>query len=151
MLIGESNKVRRHCFVLVEDVPNESPYLMCDVGSGVADVAVHLPHDPDVLVTIQQRVLFVLFGASSSVRSLVGFQASMRQDDNKALGVLVGSRYRNHLLCDELRQFRWGARLSACTIEYVRNISWTCLPQLNKGCGGSQLPPRHELSPLLLV
>jgi len=27
--------------------------LMCDIWSGIADVAVHLAHDPNVLVTVQ--------------------------------------------------------------------------------------------------
>lgn len=28
-------------------------YLMCDIGSSITYVAVHLPHDPDVLVAVE--------------------------------------------------------------------------------------------------
>lgn len=37
--------------------------LVCDVGSCFGDVAVHLAHDADVLVAVEQRVLVLTLDA----------------------------------------------------------------------------------------
>lgn len=53
-------------------------YLVGDVGSGVADIAVHLPHDPDMLVAVEQGVLLVAAGTTATaVDGAVGLQAGI--------------------------------------------------------------------------
>lgn len=55
--------------------------LMCNIRSGIANIAVHLAHDANVLVAVQQRVLLVAAGHAwprwRTVRSLVGFETSI--------------------------------------------------------------------------
>ena len=83
---------------------------MCDVGSCFGDVAVHLAHDADVLVTVEERVFFLALDAHVTgprVRRLVGLERCMRQNDNQALRVLVGGRDGDMLLGDQLRKLRW--------------------------------------------
>lgn len=46
-------------------------YLMGDVGTSITDVAVHLPHDTNVFVTVKQGVFVILDATSSTGRSLV--------------------------------------------------------------------------------
>lgn len=82
-------------------------YLMCYVGSSVADVAVHLAHDADMLVAVKQRVLVILDAVAAAVGSLVCFEAGIGEDNDQALGVLVGRGDGDCLLGDELRQLRW--------------------------------------------
>lgn len=65
-------------------------HLVGDVRAGVADVAVHLAHDADVLVAVQQRVLLIL-AVAATVGGLVGFEAGVGEDDDEALGVLVAA------------------------------------------------------------
>ena len=74
----------------VKGRPNKNPEanLMCYVRTRIADVSVHFPHDPNVLVTVQQRVLLIFHRAiPASVRCSVGFQAGVRKDDDEALSV----------------------------------------------------------------
>ena len=57
---------------------------MCDVGPGVANVPVHLPHDANMLVAVEQRVLLLLVGpiaAGAGVGRLVRLQAGIREHD----------------------------------------------------------------------
>ena len=129
--MGESRRVRRHCgglslsrdFLHLTDGPDdECGYLVRDIGSCVADVAVHLAHDADVLVAVQQRVFFISYHtwpASSCwprravVRRLVGLETGVGQNDNQASRVLVRRRDGDMLGSDELGE-RWrGKRLGS--------------------------------------
>jgi len=79
---------------------------MRDVWTSIADIAVHLAHHTDMLVTVEQRVLVVL-GAitpTNSMRRLVGLEACIGQDYDQALGVLVTAGNRYVLLGDQLRE-----------------------------------------------
>lgn len=89
---------------------------MGDVGAGIADVAVHLAHDANVLVAVEQRVL-VIFGAiSAAVCSFVCLETRVGQHDDEALGVFIGRGYGVRLLSDEPRQRgrRQRLRLRSC-------------------------------------
>ena len=74
---------------------------MCDIWSCITDVTVHLAHDTDVLVTVQQAVL-VIFHAIAPVGSFVCLQAGVRQDYDETLAVFVGGWDGMCLLGDEL-------------------------------------------------
>lgn len=89
------------------------PHLMSDVRPGLADVAVHLAHDPDVLIAVEQRVLLIPHPArfGPTVRGLEGFQARIRQHNNQALGVPIIGGDGHMLLGDELGKSRRRARL----------------------------------------
>lgn len=78
--------------------------LVCDIGTSVRDVAVHLAHDTNVLVAVEQRVLVILHAIPAAVRGLIRLQAGVREHDDQALGVLVILRDRDMLLGDELRE-----------------------------------------------
>lgn len=82
---------------------------MCNVWTGVANVAVHLPHDSNVLVAVQQRVLFILdhawtpVGRRSSrawVRGLVRFEAGIGKHHDQTASVLVRRGNGSVLRCD---------------------------------------------------
>lgn len=66
---------------------------MRDVRSSIANVAVHLAHDTDVLVAVEERVLFLAVGTkparTAAVRGLVRLKAGIGEDDNESLGVFV--------------------------------------------------------------
>lgn len=82
----------------------ERPNLVRYVGTCVADVSVHLPHNTDMLVAVQKRELFVSDHAvATSMRSFVRLETRVGKHDDHSLGILVGCRYRNVLLCHELR------------------------------------------------
>jgi hypothetical protein len=53
--------------------------LVRDVGPSITDISVHLPHDANVLVAVQQRVLLVPDSAHSAggVGSLVGLETGI--------------------------------------------------------------------------
>ena len=55
---------------------------MSDVWSSIADITVHLSHDANMLITVEQRVLVVFDAIASTVRGLVGLKARIGQDDN---------------------------------------------------------------------
>lgn len=78
---------------------------MGNVGSGIADVAVHLAHDPDMLVAVQQRVLFIstrhAWSGWRAMRGLVSFETSIREHDDQALGALIGRWNWDMLVCSE--------------------------------------------------
>jgi len=82
-------------------------YLMCNIWSGITNVATHLAHDTNVFVAVQQGVLFILGPSPSAVNGLVRLQASIGQDDNQSLGVLVSRGNGHVLLRDELGKC-WG-------------------------------------------
>lgn len=57
---------------------------MCDVRPSIADIPVHLPHDADMLIAIEQRVLFLLVDAipgAAGMRRLVRLEAGVGEDD----------------------------------------------------------------------
>lgn len=94
--------------------------LMGDVGSRLADVAVHLAQDTNVLVAVEQRILVIPLDAHVSrtgVGRLVGLEAGMGQDDDQSLSVLVCRRDGDMLLSDQLRKLWRGERLGSCHCE----------------------------------
>lgn len=80
------------------------PYLMRNVRTCITNVTVHLPHDADVFVTVEQGVFLVSRRDTRGTRScmfrrwssshFVRLETGMRQDNNQALRVLVSSWYR---------------------------------------------------------
>lgn len=60
--------------------------LMCNVGSGIADVTIHLAHDADVLIAVQEREFLVARRAArpatATMGRFVGLQAGIRQHDD---------------------------------------------------------------------
>ena len=66
---------------------------MCDVRAGLAYISVHLAHDPNVLVAVEQRVLVLPLYADTTgatMRSFVGLEARIGEDHDKPLGMFVG-------------------------------------------------------------
>jgi hypothetical protein len=89
-------------------------YLMSDIGSRIADIAVHLAHDTDVLVAVEERVLLVALARSAaSVGALVCLETGIGEDDNEALAVFIGGGNGDMLLSDELRELGRGERLGS--------------------------------------
>ena len=90
---------------------------MGDIGACVGDVAVHLAHDADVLVAVEERVLVILHAITATVCGLVGLEAGVGEDNDQALGVLVVGCDGYMLLRDELWEGRWWKRLclGACS------------------------------------
>lgn len=91
----------------------EESNLVGDVRSGFADITVHLAHDANVLVGVEQGVLVASTGAP--VRGTICLQAGIGQDDYEAFGVFVVVRDRDVLLGDELGEFWRRAGLSPCS------------------------------------
>lgn len=101
---------------------------MGDIGSSFADVPVHLPHDRDMLIAIEER-MFVVSGISglappTRAGNFVGLEGGIGQDNDQPLCVLVASRYRHMLFSYHLRKFWWRARLSSCGA--FRQLSHVC-------------------------
>ncbi len=65
---------------------------MSNVRSGIADVAIHLAHDSDVLIAIEQRILLLALRTWSvtTEASFVGLETRIGEDDDQSSGVLVG-------------------------------------------------------------
>lgn len=55
----------------------ESTYLMRDIRTSITNISVHLPHYPNVFITIQQRVLFVSTRHTRSARGAMGSFVSL--------------------------------------------------------------------------
>lgn len=92
-------------------------HLVGDIRAGITDVSVHLPHDTNVLIAVEQRVLVVALhahAAATTVRSLVGLETGIGEDDNEPLRVLVALCDGQLLLSYELRQGGRRKRLRAC-------------------------------------
>jgi hypothetical protein len=89
--------------------------LVSDIRSCVADIAVHLAHDTNVLVTVQQRVFLLALTARSvaTEAGLVGLETGIREDDDQSLGVFVGGWYWDMLFGDELWERRRRKRLGS--------------------------------------
>ena len=63
---------------------------MGNVRTGVADVSVHFPHDTDVFVAVQQRVLFVSdHTVATAMGGFVGLEASVGKNNDESLSVFV--------------------------------------------------------------
>lgn len=80
---------------------------MGDVGAGITNVPVHLSHDTNVLVAVEQRVLILAVhpGATgATVGGLVRLKTGIGQHHDKPLGVLVGGGNGRVLLCNQLRE-----------------------------------------------
>lgn len=77
---------------------------MGDVWSGIADVAIHLSHHANMLITVEERVFVVLHAVAAAMRCLVRLEACIGQDDNQALGILVVAWDGHMLLGDQLRE-----------------------------------------------
>lgn len=78
---------------------------MGDVWPSIANVAIHLSQNSDMLIAVQERVLVLAMhsrAAGSTVGGLVCFEAGVGEDDDKALGVLVRRRDRCTLLGNKL-------------------------------------------------
>ncbi len=105
MLVGQQNKGR-------------TTHLMRNVGSRVADVTVHLAHDTDVFVTVEERVLVLALHAhaasTAAMGGLVGLEARIGEHDDKPLGVLVAGSDGDVLFGDELGEGGRRKRLGAC-------------------------------------
>ena len=99
--------------------------LVGDIGACVGDVAVHLAHDSDVLVAVEERVLVILHAIAATVCGLVGLEAGVGEDDDQALGVLVVGCDGYVLLGDELWEGRRWKRLclGACSSSGRRLVS----------------------------
>lgn len=89
--------------------------LMCDIWSGIADIAIHLAHDPNVLVTVQQRVFLLTLAtwSTATVAGLVCLETGIREDDDQSLCVLIGGGDGNMLFGDELWEGWWREGLSS--------------------------------------
>lgn len=137
LLTGESSRVSRHYgsvsgqsfYVFVsflrivsfaevaldsDDPGDVESYLVSDIGASFADITVHLAHDADVLIAVQQRELLILGATTATGDSLVGFQTGIGEHHDQALGVLVMRRNGHMLLRDELRELRRRTRLGPC-------------------------------------
>lgn len=88
---------------------------MRDVGSRITNVAVHLAHNTDVLIAVQEGVfLIALAGSAVAVRGFVGLETRVGEHDDEAFAVLVRRGNRSMLLRNELRELWWGERLGSC-------------------------------------
>lgn len=52
-------------------------YLVRDVWSRIADIAIHLAHDSNVFVAVQQGVLVIFHAITATMCRLVGFKAGV--------------------------------------------------------------------------
>lgn len=88
---------------------------MCNIRTSITNVPVHLAHDTNVFVAVEQRVFVVLHArTAAAVRGLVGLEAGIGEDDNEPLRVLVIQRDGRVLFSYQLRKSRRGERLGAC-------------------------------------
>lgn len=75
---------------------------MSDVRPRITDITVHLPHDTNMLITVQQRILVVFYATAAAMRGFVRLKAGVGQHDNQTLGILIGGGDGHVLLGDEL-------------------------------------------------
>lgn len=88
--------------------------LVCDIWSGITDIAVHLAHHTNVLVAVEERVFLVaLTWSTPSMTGLVCLKTGIGEDDDEALGVFIGLWNWHMLLGDELGEGGRWERLSA--------------------------------------
>ncbi len=79
---------------------------MGNVWTRFADVAIHLPHDADMIIAVEQRVTFLAHATTSSSagRSAEGLQARICKDDDQPLGISVMRADGDMLFGDQPRQ-----------------------------------------------
>jgi hypothetical protein len=87
--------------------------LMGDVGTRIANVPIHLTHDANVLIAVEQRILVLTVAAGTAVRRLVGLKTGIGQDNNQTLRVLIRRGDGGALLGNQLRKRGGRKRLSA--------------------------------------
>ena len=81
--------------------------LVCNIGTSITDVAIHLTEDADVLIAVKQGILVLPVHAGATrtaMRGLVRLEARVGQNDNKSLRVLISRGDGGLLFCNELRQ-----------------------------------------------
>lgn len=87
---------------------------MSDIRSGITDIAVHLAHDTNVLVAVEERVFLVALARSAtSVRGLVRLETGIGEDDDETFAAFVAGGNGDMLLSDELRKLGRGERLGS--------------------------------------
>lgn len=96
---------------------------MGDVGTRIANVPIHLTHNTDVLIAVEQRILVLTVAAGTTVRSLVGLKTGIGQNNDQALRVLVCGRDGCALLGNQLRKRGRRKRLSAYSFRHVNGRS----------------------------
>jgi hypothetical protein len=116
--MGESSRVRRH-YPGTREVRTRSAtlergtvdvcrrgiaHLVGDIRARLADVPVHLPHDPDVFIAVEERIL-LFTSTAAAMRRTVRFQASVRQYDDEAFSALIIGGDWDVLFGDELGEF----------------------------------------------
>lgn len=87
---------------------------MRDIWPCITNVPVHLPHDPNMLITVKKRVFFVLYDAASTgMTGFVRFETRIGENNNQPLCVFVVGRYGDVLFGHELWKFWRGAGLGS--------------------------------------
>lgn len=86
---------------------------MGNVWARVTNVAAHFPHDTNVLIAVEKRVLVIFAGAGAGVGSLVGLERGIGEDDDEALSIFVASRDWRGLLGNEAREVGRRQRLGS--------------------------------------
>jgi hypothetical protein len=84
---------------------------MGDIRSSIANVSIHLSHDTNMFVAVEQRILFLsqhTITARSSMGSLVSLEAGIGEHNNQPFGVFVSGWYWCVLFSHQLRESRWG-------------------------------------------
>jgi len=69
---------------------------MCNIGSRITDVAIHLPHDSNMLIAVE-KCIFLVFGSGTrssrcprrTSTHLVRLETGMGEDDDQSLRVFV--------------------------------------------------------------
>lgn len=82
--------------------------LMGYIRSGIADVTIHLAHDANMLIRIQQAIFLLALAAwpVAAEAGLVSLETCIREDDDQSLRVFIGGWDRSMLLCHQVRK-RW--------------------------------------------
>jgi len=78
--------------------------LVGDIRTRLADVTIHLAHDPNVFIAVEERIL-LFTAATAAMRRTVRFQAGVRQYDDEAFGAPVVRGDRDVLFSDKLGEF----------------------------------------------
>ena len=77
---------------------------MSNVGSRFADIPIHLPHDGNMFVTVQQGIFFISaipsLTPSPCVGHFVRLEGGIGQHDNEPLSILVTDWDRDMLFGD---------------------------------------------------
>jgi hypothetical protein len=88
-------------------------YLVGDIRASFTDITVHLAHDTNVLIAVQQRELLILGSTTAAGDRLVGLQTGIGENHNQALGILVMGWDRHVLFGNKLRKLWRRARLGS--------------------------------------